>query len=76
MLSKRAKDVHRCLRNIDSFSNEQASVIDWDSEMLRWMKICLKPNGGPYSGGKFMFEVNFGKHYPKGRFSNGISNAV
>ena len=65
MLGKRAKDVQRCLKNINSFSNNQATVLDWDSELLRWMKICIRPVDGPYRRGRFVFEINFGKSYPR-----------
>ena len=54
---KLAKDFHKCLKSIQSFSNNQAHVLDWDSEHLKWLRIQLRPDEGVYKNGMFDFMV-------------------
>lgn len=57
MLIHRARDIHKCLKNIGSFTDKQAKVKDWDSEHLEWIAIQITPKEGPYRGGKYEFKV-------------------
>ncbi len=51
------RDFQRCLRNIQSFTDNQAAIIEWDEEFLTRIVVQLRPKEGPYQGGKFDFEV-------------------
>ena len=58
MFTRRAKDIQRCLRNIESFTDNQARVVDCDYDTLKTLKIEVTPSEGPYKEGRFIFEVN------------------
>ncbi|XP_078366702.1 nedd8-conjugating enzyme UbcE2M-like [Oculina patagonica] len=58
-----AKDFHKLMKNIASFSNSQANVADYE-ETLDEFKLEISPNDGLYRGGKFEFEVKI-QDYPK-----------
>lgn len=58
-----AKDFHNLMKNIASFSNNQAQVTHYDED-LNSFKVEIVPNDGLYYGGKFDFEVT-PKCYPK-----------
>ena len=51
-----AKDFHKLMKNIASFSNNQANVAQFE-EALDEFKVEITPNDGLYSGGKFEFEI-------------------
>ncbi len=53
----RAKDFHRLLTNLDSFTAGQASILDFDNDSLALITILLMPKDGLYAGGKYVFEV-------------------
>lgn len=58
-----AKDFHKLMKNIASFSNNQANVAHYE-ETLDEFKLEITPNDGLYRGGKFEFEVKI-QDYPK-----------
>ena len=58
-----AKDFHKLMKSIASFSNNQAEVCHYE-ENLESFKVEILPNDGFYCGGKFNFEVTL-KDYPK-----------
>lgn len=58
MALKKAKDLYRCVRNIDSISDGQARVVSWDSDKLSSVTIVLSPKEGVYKGGTFVFKVS------------------
>jgi len=58
-----AKDFHKLMKNIASFSNNQANVAQFE-ETLDEFKVEITPNDGLYSGGKFEFEIRV-KDYPQ-----------
>lgn len=58
-----AKDFHKLMKNIASFSNNQANVAHYE-ETLDEFKVEITPNDGLYSGGKFEFEVKV-QDYPQ-----------
>lgn len=58
-----AKDFHKLMKNIASFSNNQANVAQFE-ETLNEFKVEITPNDGLYSGGKFEFEIRV-KDYPQ-----------
>lgn len=58
-----AKDFHKLMKNIASFSNKQAEVCHYE-ENLESFKVEIVPNDGLYCGGKFDFEVTL-QNYPK-----------
>ena len=58
-----AKDFHKLMKSIASFSNKQAEVCHYE-ENLESFKVEIVPNDGLYCGGKFDFEVTF-QNYPK-----------
>jgi len=63
MCGSLAKDFHKLMKSIPSFSNNQAKVCHYE-ENLEAFKVEIVPNDGLYSGGKFNFEVTL-KDYPK-----------
>ena len=58
-----AKDFHKLMKSIASFSNKQAEVCHYE-ENLESFKVEIVPNDGLYCGGKFDFEVTL-QNYPK-----------
>lgn len=58
-----AKDFHKLLKNIASFSNNQANVAQYE-ETLDEFKVEITPNDGLYCGGKFEFEIKV-QDYPQ-----------
>ncbi|KAJ7381133.1 hypothetical protein OS493_004731 [Desmophyllum pertusum] len=58
-----AKDFHKLMKSIASFSNNQANVPHYE-ENLDEFKVEIVPNDGLYYGGKFEFEVKI-KDYPQ-----------
>ena len=58
-----AKDFHKLMKNIASFSNKQAEICHYE-ENLESFKVEIVPNDGLYCGGKFDFEVTL-QNYPK-----------
>lgn len=63
MCGSLAKDFHRLMKGIASFSNNQAKVCHFE-ENLEAFTVEIVPNDGVYCGGKFMFVVN-PEDYPK-----------
>lgn len=57
-----AKDFHKLMKNIASFSNNQANVAQYE-ENLDEFKVEITPNDGLYCGGKFEFEIRV-QDYP------------
>lgn len=58
-----AKDFHKLMKNIASFSNNQANVAQFE-ENLDEFKVEITPNDGLYCGGKFEFEIRV-QDYPQ-----------
>ena len=58
-----AKDFHKLMKSIASFSNNQANVPHYE-ENLDAFKVEIIPNDGLYCGGKFEFEIK-AKDYPQ-----------
>lgn len=58
-----AKDFHKLMKSIASFSNKQAEICHYE-ENLESFKVEIVPNDGLYCGGKFDFEVTL-QNYPK-----------
>lgn len=58
-----AKDFHKLMKSIASFSNKQAEVCHYE-ENLESFKVEIVPNNGLYCGGKFDFQVTL-QNYPK-----------
>ena len=58
-----AKDFHKLMKSIASFSNKQAEVCHYE-ENLESFEIEIVPKDGLYCGGKFNFQVTL-KNYPK-----------
>ena len=58
-----AKDFHKLMKSIASFSNKQAEVCRYE-ENLESFKVEIVPNDGLYCGGKFDFQVTL-QNYPK-----------
>ena len=58
-----AKDFHKLMKNIASFSNNQANVAQYE-ETLDEFKVEITPNDGLYYGGKFEFEIRV-QDYPQ-----------
>ena len=58
-----AKDFHKLMKSIASFSNKQAEVCHYE-ENLESFKVEIVPNDGLYCGGKFDFQVTL-QNYPK-----------
>lgn len=61
-----AKQVQRLLRNVDNFSNGQASVpaesLDFDD--LSKLNVVVSPTAGPYRGGSFTFLIDVANGFP------------
>ena len=53
----RARDFGLLLKNLSSFSDNQARVVTYDEDQLRWLDIEIRPNDGRYKGGAFFFQV-------------------
>ncbi|ELU07798.1 hypothetical protein CAPTEDRAFT_193169 [Capitella teleta] len=62
---QKARDIQQCLRTIGSFTDGQASIVDWDSDNLSSITVQLRPNSGLYEGGIFNFLIKFPKRYPE-----------
>ena len=63
-LMKQYRDL---VRNIDSFSNGQASIAESPSEeedILTIIYVNISPNDGPYKGGTFKFKFDLSDDYP------------
>lgn len=58
-----AKDFHKLMKSIASFSNNQANVAHYE-ENLDAIRVEIVPNDGLYYGGKFEFEIK-AIDYPK-----------
>ena len=58
-----AKDFHKLMKNIASFSNNQANVAQYEDNLDEF-KVEISPNDGFYCGGKFEFEVKV-QDYPQ-----------
>lgn len=63
MCGSLAKDFHKLMKNIASFSNNQAEVCQYEED-LEAFKVEILPKDGVYCGGKFDFQVTL-KDYPK-----------
>lgn len=57
MVSTRAKDCYKFLTTVNSFTDGQVQVSDWDSDFLSWILLDVVPSQGPYRGAKFKFRV-------------------
>lgn len=62
MCGSLAKDFHKLMKSIASFSNNQAEVCHYE-ENLEAFQVEIIPNDGVYCGGKFKFQVNL-EDYP------------
>ncbi|XP_070554820.1 NEDD8-conjugating enzyme Ubc12-like [Ptychodera flava] len=58
-----AKQFHRLLKNIVSFSDGQAEVIDF-SDSLEDFTVRICPSGGLYKNAEFIFKVELDERYP------------
>lgn len=63
MCGKLAKDFHKLMKSIASFSNNQANVAHYE-ENLDAIRVEIVPNDGLYYGGRFEFEIK-ANDYPK-----------
>ncbi|XP_074643494.1 uncharacterized protein LOC141900477 [Tubulanus polymorphus] len=57
------KETMQLMKNIGSFSNDQAIVVR-ENDCLNRFKLRIKPNDGLYEGGTFEFEVILADDYP------------
>ena len=57
MIRHRYKDLRACLRNLDSFTDGQARILDYNEETLEEVRFELQPNAGLYEGETYVFEV-------------------
>ena len=60
-LPKRFRDFLRCQRNIASFSDGQARIMSWEPNDFSSLVVEVTPNGGPYKGGTYCFEVLYSR---------------
>ncbi|XP_074652919.1 uncharacterized protein LOC141907236 [Tubulanus polymorphus] len=59
------KDTMELIRNIDNLSNEQAKIFhDFENGRIDTFKVEIKPNGGYYHGGTFLFKIILDEKYP------------
>lgn len=61
------KQYRDLVRNIDSFSNGQASIAESppeEEDTLTIIYINISPNDGPYKGGTFKFKFDLSDDYP------------
>ena len=54
---RRFRQFRRCVRNLDSFTDGQARIVDYDEDQLTYFRVELAPNSGLYKGGKYVFKV-------------------
>ena len=59
MVSRRAKDFYQFLSSVDSFTDGQARVSDWDCDRMKWVVVDVTPTDGPYRGAKVTFRVRY-----------------
>lgn len=57
-----AKELHQLLRNVDSFSDNQATIENYDD--MTNFDVVIIPNSGLYKRGKFNFTVTLGDDFP------------
>ena len=57
-----AKELHKLLRNVSSFSDNQATIENYDE--ITEFDVIIIPNSGLYKKGKFSFTVRVGENYP------------
>ena len=50
----RARDFALLLKNLSSFSDNQARVVNYDEDQLEWVDVEIRPNGGMYKGRSFL----------------------
>ena len=62
MCEQVAKDFHKLLRNVDSFSGGQAKITDFEDDLGEFV-VEIIPNDGVYQHGKFRFKI-LPKNYP------------
>ena len=55
---RRLRDFQRCVRNMKSFSDNQAKINKWDEDSLNWVEVLIRPSGGFYEGGTFRFKAS------------------
>ncbi|XP_064609868.1 uncharacterized protein LOC135473873 [Liolophura sinensis] len=55
---RKAKDILCLSKNIASFSDGQASMLDFPDDNMDHLMVRIKPNSGLYLGGTFDFELN------------------
>lgn len=53
-----AKEFHKLMRSIKSFSGGQARVVNFDEENLGEFDVEIAPSDGLYKHGKFIFKVS------------------
>ena len=53
-----AKQLHRCLGNLKSFTDGQVCMKDCDWEEMKFVTFDIKPNDGHYKGAVFTFQVS------------------
>ncbi len=58
MTGKRIKDFYRFVRSVQSFTDGQVSVLEWNEVDLSEIEIQIQPNDGAYEGGRFHFTVS------------------
>ena len=54
---RRFKELRTCLRSLESFTDGQARILDYDEEKMSEVRFELQPNSGLYEG-ENVFEVN------------------
>ena len=55
---RRFKELRTCLRSLESFTDGQARILDYDEETMSEVRFELQPNAGLYEGEKYVFVVN------------------
>jgi hypothetical protein len=53
-----AKQLQRCLRSLDSFTDGQVSMVDCDWDQMTFVSLQVAPNDGLYKGAAFEFKVS------------------
>ena len=55
----RLRDFALLLRNIESFTADQARIVSYEEDVMDNIDVELCPSDGPYKGGTFFFRVSF-----------------
>ena len=55
---RRYKELRTCLHSLESFTDGQARILDYDEETMSEVRFELQPNAGLYEGAKYIFVVS------------------